>query len=126
MEINNEGRIMKVEVNLEDLINDILNSDTLEQAKIYARIIKKGIEVDYFRARFTLTPPKFKINMIRDARDILGLGLKEAKDFVEGISEIKMELEKFEKIKEKAKSWGGEVIDTTPNSIKFIKSLKGE
>ena len=110
---------MNIKLNLEQLLNEILNAKTLEEAKVYARVIKKGIQIDYVEAKFTKRPNQF-IVMIKKIRDYTGWGLKEAKEFVEGRTETRLEKGLFETLRKEALADGGELKDVTPNSLKFI------
>ena len=110
---------MKIEVNLEQLIDDILNSKTLEEAKIYAKVIKKGIQVTCVTAKFVKRPDHF-IEMIKKVRDYTGWGLKESKEFVDGTSTVQLEQGLFRVLETEAMRDNGVIKDITPNSIKFM------
>lgn len=114
-----------INITLEQLVENILNSTSLEEAQVYAKLIKQGIQIEYLPAKMTKIP-QYKIEMIKEVRNALKLGdltlgLKEAKDFVEGAYTLKIEKKVFMDLERKAINWGGRLEDVTPNSIKFIK-----
>ena len=71
-----------------------------------------GEEKSLFDIKLTGFDAKSKIKVIKEVRAITGLGLKEAKELVEGAPKVvkkDMKREEADKLAEKIKSVGGEV-----------------
>lgn len=69
-------------------------------------------EIKYYTVKFTEVP-ELKIDTIKQVRAILGIPLKEAKDFVEGTTSVRVEPLEFERLNTMAKL-AGLSIEGTP------------
>lgn len=69
-------------------------------------------EIKYYTVKFTEIPDQ-KISAIKSVRAILNMGLKESKDFVEGVMSVRVEPLEFERLNTMAKL-AGLSIEGTP------------
>ena len=82
------------------------------RASVLTQVVEKAVEKTDFNITFTSTPSDKKIAAIKLVREILGLGLKEAKDFVDGLPKVLKEgisKDEAEKIKVRLTEIGGTV-----------------